>query len=401
VARAVRSVFVRSIYWIVLLASAGVLFVCVWILLPPSHIRLLPLAVGAPELSPLFLGAALALIAVSGLYARLLGTARLALILSLVAGCLAAWPLLRLPATLARFDRDMAALVRHDVTGRAVSFGRMVGREEPANTRVIEGVTFSSPGGSPLKLDIYLPRSAGPFPVVIQVYGGGWQFGSRTDLPWAAAELARRGFAVVAIDYRHAPEWKWPAAEEDVRRSVEWVQSHASQFDGDPARIALLGRSSGAQLSLVAAYRPPRPAIKAVVDIYGPVDFAAGWRHPPNPDPLRIRGILERFLGGTPDAVPRTYADASPISHVSKDAPPTLMIYGARDHVVEVRFGRELDRALKKAGVPSVLLELPWSEHGFDEVRNGLAAQIEMFYVEQFLNWALRARETAPSAGVR
>jgi dipeptidyl aminopeptidase/acylaminoacyl peptidase len=120
------------------------------------------------------------------------------------------------------------------------------------------------------------------------------------------------------------------------------------------------------------------------------VDLAEGWRHPPRPDPANVRGILEAFIGGTPDQKPEHYRHASPITWVSNASAPTLSIYGTRDHIVEARFGRMLDVALKKAGATSVLLELPWSEHSFDAVPNGIGRQIALKYTERFIGWAVR-----------
>jgi acetyl esterase/lipase len=127
-----------------------------------------------------------------------------------------------------------------------------------------------------------------------------------------------------------------------------------------------------------------------VVNYYGPVDLAEGWRRPPDPDPANVRGILEAFIGGTPVRKPEHYRHASPLTWVSRSAAPTLSIYGARDHIVEARFGRMLDSALRNAGATSVLLELPWSEHSFDEVPNGLGREISQYYVERFVAWAIK-----------
>jgi acetyl esterase/lipase len=170
-----------------------------------------------------------------------------------------------------------------------------------------------------------------------------------------------------------------------VRAALAWVRAHASEYGGDAGRLALVGRSAGAQLALLAAYEEGTPRVGAVVSLYGPTDLAEGWRQPPRPDPLGVRGILEAFLGGTPAAVPDAYRDASAISHVRADAPPTFLLYGSRDHIVEARFGRELHARLRAAGASSVLLEIPWAEHAFDAVPFGLGRALSLYYVERFL----------------
>jgi dipeptidyl aminopeptidase/acylaminoacyl peptidase len=101
-----------------------------------------------------------------------------------------------------------------------------------------------------------------------------------------------------------------------------------------------------------------------------------------------VRSIIAQFLGGTPLEVPGQYRDASPITYVRAGLPPTLILHGARDHYVLADFSRDLDRRLRAAGDTSVLLELPWSEHGFDFAFQGIGGQLATYEVERFLDWA-------------
>jgi acetyl esterase/lipase len=94
-------------------------------------------------------------------------------------------------------------------------------------------------------------------------------------------------------------------------------------------------------------------------------------------------------LGGTPDQMPDRYREASPITYVSRRLPPSLLIYGGRDHVVLPRFGAMLNDQLRAAGATSVLLTIPWAEHAFDAIPNGPSGQLSLYYTEQFLEWAL------------
>jgi acetyl esterase/lipase len=213
--------------------------------------------------------------------------------------------------------------------------------------------------------------------------------GAPTSQEWFSRHFAERGYVVVAIDYRHAPEWKWPEQIVDVRTALYWISQDARSFGGDPSRIVLVGRSAGAQLAMRLAYQEGPSSIRGVVNYYGPVDLANGWRNPPRPSPVNVRGILEAFIGGTPDQKPEHYRHASPITWVSKAAAPTLSLYGTRDHIVQARFARALDEALRGAGATSVLLELPWSEHSFDAVPNGMGQLISLSYTERFIAWAV------------
>ena len=379
------------------LATAAVLlFLSAWIVVPAPNRLLLVLGVGAPEVSPWLLVASalvcgLALRGISSSNAMLL-----AFVLAGVAAALFAWPLVQVPATLRTFDAAMreggvfdplqVPAGHHPLSIRAFVAGLDAG-----TPTIARGVAFA-PG---LTLDVYgagragEARGVGGTPVIIQIYGGGWQRGAPDDDGACARYLASRGYVVFAPDYRHAPQSRWPAQIEDIRAALAWVVAHAADYGGDPDRIALVGRSAGAQLAMVAAYERSSPAVRAVVSYYGPVDLAEGWRHPPRPDPLDARSLLETYLGGTPDQMPDRYLAASPISYVSRDVPPTLLLYGSRDHIVEARFARELHSRLRAAGADAVLLEIPWAEHAFDAVPNGLSSQISLFYVERFLAWAM------------
>jgi acetyl esterase/lipase len=385
-----------------LIPALALCFIAIWIVVPPFHRGLVPFSVGAPELSAWFLLASLGVCALSFTMSTVTPTARAALTLAGVAAVLFSYPLVRTPFALTRFDRAMeeglgrdysdeipaakaAALRTHAISPADFVFG--IAR---IDVLVRRGVEFARPEGVPLTLDVYRPAAAGPHPVLIQLYGGAWQRGSPADNASFASWFASTGYVVVAVDYRHAPGATWPAQIQDVREALGWILAHSSEYEADTSRIAFLGRSAGAQLALVAAYQAGSPLVRAVVSYYGPTDLVEGWRQPPRPDPLDVRAILETYLRGTPDSVPVRYREASPVTYVTPRVPPTLLVYGGRDHVVAPRFGRALHDRLRQAGAASVLLEIPWAEHAFDVLPNGLSGQIALYYTERFLAWALR-----------
>ena len=362
---------------VVLVASATLLFLSLWIVVPAPHYRLYPLAVGSPEVSPVLFAGGVLLSIIALRYARRSGSARLALVCAASTSLLSLIPIVQVSTAVARFNRAMAQTTA-DLRGPV-----------PGEIRVTRGVPFSKADGVPLSLDVYQPPANGTYPILMQIYGGSWQNGTPAREEAFARHFAQRGFVVIAIDYRHAPEWKWPEQIVDVRTALYWISQDAAKFGGDASRIVLVGWSAGAQLAMRLAYQEGPSSIRGVVNYYGPVDLADGWRQPPRPDPANVRGILETFIGGTPDQKPEHYRHASPITWVSKASAPTLSIYGSRDHIVEARFGRMLDAALRRAGATSVLLELPWSEHSFDAVPNGMAGRIALHYTERFVAWAV------------
>jgi acetyl esterase/lipase len=360
--------------WGLLAAAAGLAFTATWVVLPAPAYALLPFGIVAPELSPFLCPAALGVAAASW-PCRRRRPGQAAAVLAFTAALVFALPLVQLPATLRRFDAAMSA---EGFDAPSSPLGR-------APTSVRRAVLVGGGGNTPLTADVYARDGVRGAPLVVQVYGGAWQRGRPGDDETFARYLADRGYVVAAIDYRHAPAARWPAQIEDVRTAIGWLRTHAGELGADPARLALVGRSAGAQLALVAAYQDGAPAVAGVVSFYGPVFLADGWRDVPRPDPLDVRTVLETYLGGTPDDVPRQYEAASPVTYLSATAPPTLLVYATRDHIVKVEFARRLEARLRAEGVPVALLEIPWAEHAFDVLPHGLSARVAFAYVERFL----------------
>ena len=324
--------------------AAIVLFLALWGLLPPPTYALLTLSVGAPEVGVWLILPALvaSLLAVTAKPTRLRWPT---LLCATAATLLSIAPLVRFPATSHRFGSVMETAVGGNflcavpasVRGRLRSTSLRLTelftglRSDPV--RVTNGVVVGTANGKPLRASIYQPADSGRYPVVVQIYGGAWQRGSPTDDGAFARYLAAHRYVVVAIDYRHAPQWQWPAQLLDVRTALAWVRTRVAQFDGDASRLALIGRSSGAQLALVAAYTDTLP-IRAVISFYGPVDLIDGYDNPPRPDPLDVQSLEAAYLGGTPTEQRDRYIAASPVSYATTKQPPTLLIYAGRDNVV-------------------------------------------------------------------
>lgn len=373
---------------IVLAATAGLFLLAIWIVVPPPNMVLLPLGVGVPELSPVLLVVAL----VAGALAAIARKSRATTIARILAGAailLFLLPFARYVLAMPAFEKAMTAIAATPDAGTGrfhqLAFGELLRGLEIGESRVVRGVEFARPGGSPLTLTVYGPRVKGPFPTIVQIHGGAWQRGGPDEYSEFAEYFASRGYVVFSITYRLAPRWQWPAQIEDVRAALAWIRAHASEYDADIARTALIGRSAGAQLALVAAYQADAGQVASVISVYGPTDLVEGWRVPPRPDPLGIRPVLEAYLGGTPDQRAEQYREASPVTYVSAKVPATLILHGARDHIVEAKFGRQLHERLQTAGATSVLIELPWAEHAFDALAGGLGGQVSLNYIERFL----------------
>jgi acetyl esterase/lipase len=440
------------------LGSGSLLFLSLWIVVPAPTFSLLPFSVGVPELSPsLWLLSWVALgLAMLGILA---GLSAGPLLLGLLALGLFSVPLLQIPKTVQQAEQTLQPFVlaaqqvspaQTDETSplrqRPIHIGDSLAGIRLDPIQEPEEQVFAQPDGIPLKLRIYKPLYEPParyrdepparyrdepparyrdepparyrdepparyrdeppagvlHPGVLVIYGGAWQRGSPEDNALFNQALAAQGYTVIALDYRHAPQYRFPTQLEDVQAGLRFVQEHAQELGVDRQRMAVMGRSAGAQLALLLAYRAlhdpegygsqPAP-FRAVIDFYGPVDLAAGYTNPPQPDPIDTRAVLEAFLGGSPATQPELYRQASPIHQVRPQLPPTLLIYGGRDHVVQPKYGQLLAERLQQNGNKALLIRIPWADHAFDAVFQGLSSQLALYASEHFLAGILKTEE--------
>ena len=382
--------------WLALVIGLGAIWFAAWIYLPAPNYFFLTFSVGGPEISAWLIVASVLGVAIALVDARGSTVARVALGLSLVALYLAAGVWIRVPKAIRQADdelRQMSAEPLMPLRAKPIVALDLFRHIPLGDAKIVRGVSFASPAGVQLHADVYRPPRDGTFPIVVQVYGGAWQRGAPSDFSNFAASLASSGYVVIAIDYRHAPEWQWPAQIEDVRAALSWIAKHAAEYGGDPNKIVLIGRSAGAHLATMAAWAGSPVKIRGVVSYYGPVDLVESYRRPPRPDPLDVRSVEAALIGASLEEMPSRYADASTITHVGTGTtplPPTLLIYGGRDHIVEAKYGKTIVNALRARGTQVGYIELPWADHAFDEVSNGPSSQIALYYTERFIAWAVQ-----------
>jgi acetyl esterase/lipase len=297
-----------------------------------------------------------------------------------------------------RYEQEIPEEMRRRVAKARWSLTNTVGgRRRVAKAKVTPDVVYRDTPSRPLKLDIYQPyvepAVGDRYPAIIVVHGGSWQRGDKKDIfAMHRRYLANQGYVVFAIQYRLSSEAKWPAQLEDVQAAIRWVKGCADEYRVDPQRVALLGRSSGGHLALLAAYRPDEAAehgvdtrVRAVVAMYPPTDLRL-WPSMPNT-------AITDFLGGSTREIPHIYADASPIEFVGDNLPPTLILQGYMDNLVFPAHAEALHNRLAATNTPAAVLRVPWGRHGFDALMSGLGAQLSQYHMDRFLAWSLY-RET-------
>ena len=242
------------------------LFLSLWTVLSAPTLSLLLLGVAVPEMSPWLVGMnAIALVFLVSL--RRGGRAVTPLLIcSLLALVLSLLPLLQVRATQKQFSTAMDAQLGTDYLQNVPAQIREAMRPRPwvlwdvfrqiplKPVRIERGIVFARPDGVPLTLNTYHPQAKGRYPGVIIIYGGAWQGGSPNNDENFSRYLAHQGYAVISIDYRHAPEYQFPVQLEDVRTAISYIRDGAETLEVDRDRLAIMGRSAGAHLAMLAAY---------------------------------------------------------------------------------------------------------------------------------------------------
>jgi acetyl esterase len=219
-------------------------------------------------------------------------------------------------------------------------------------------ITYSRPDGRPLLMDAFIPTGQGPFPGVIMVHGGGWETGDKvTTLSPLLEPLARADFAWFSIDYRLAPYYHIPDELDDLRAAIRYVRAHPDWFHVDPNRVAALGESSAGHVVAEVASEPcPGCEVQAVVSFYGVYDLTKLAGQP------SWKSWVPHWF-----AIPslETLEEYSPISHVSAQLPPILLIQGTDDPL----YPGTMDYAarLKEAHARYKLIILQGAPHGMEE----------------------------------
>ena len=253
-------------------------------------------------------------------------------------------------------------------------------------TTVHEGITYAEREAGEMKLDLYLPESESP-PLVVYVHGGGWIAETRSNVPEPERYAAEWDCAIASVSYRlqdvprtldgeemydpdnPTPRGAFPDHFVDVKAAIRWLRANADDYGYDASRVATWGASAGGHLALLAGVvedvtalgdafadeleKTVAPeasgAVQAVVSWYGAADFTLGEG---------VEGLVPLVLGGARSEHPDRYAQASPVTHVTPESPPALLMHGREDEVVDVEHSRRFFDALDEAGVNAVFYEL-------------------------------------------
>ncbi|BAQ63490.1 alpha/beta hydrolase [Geminocystis sp. NIES-3709] len=385
-------------FFIILFFALIGLFLSLWIIIPAPNLFLLPFGVAVPEISP-FLVIFNSLVLLLSIYLR--ESWYISIAISTISLILTLLPLIQIPNTIKKFDQEIELKLGEDYLKSIPKSIQEKMRSDPfiwkdilrgipqKKIRIKRGIEFAKFGETSLKLNIYQPLLEGKYPTLIMIYGGAWRKGSPDSDERFSCYITHQGYTVITLDYRHAPKYHFPTQLEDINRGLKYIKDNASHLNIDINNIAIMGRSAGGQLAFLTAYEPQEITFKALINYYSPINLTQAYQFPAVPDPINTRKVLEDYLGGKPDEIPDKYKQASPINHIKKNLPLTLLIYPERDHIVPVKVADIISNKLTDFDNCHVLLTIPWAEHAFDAIFSGISNQIALYYTERFLAYAL------------
>ena len=246
----------------------------------------------------------------------------------------------------------------------------------PVGTVVHRDLAYVPGGHERQKLDLYLPRAAGPLPLIVWIHGGAFRMGSKVDrVPF---EMLEQGYAIASLNYRLSQHALFPAQIEDCKAAVRWLRAHAETYGLDPLHFAAWGESAGGHLAAmlgtaghernfdVGEHLEHSSHVQAVLDFFGPTDFLQMDAHrlpegmvhdaPDSPE--------SQLVGGPIQDRPAEVARANPVTYVTSEAPPFLIVHGDRDPLVPYHQSVLLAEALRAASVPCRFYTVAGAGHG-------------------------------------
>lgn len=274
---------------------------------------------------------------------------------------------------------------------------------KPAGAEVERNVIYGMHSGAALLLDVHRPTRSNGHGVVF-IAGSGWQadpgYGARpikeTQVDLWGPPLTAAGYSVFAVNHRGSPGFHYPAALEDVQRAIRFVRANATRYGIDAARLGGLGGSSGGNLIALAAMRAApgiaddsdavnrEPAtLQAIVLRAAVTDL----RNLPTPQgAYYVVSYMETPPGDSP-AAKALYDAASPVTQVRPGAPPTLLIHGDADALIPYQLSVDMEAALRRAGTPARLINVPGGVHGADFGAGGKAHPEWPNYYAETVAW--------------
>ena len=190
----------------------------------------------------------------------------------------------------------------------------------------------------------------------MMVHGGSWSARDKADMNAISRVLVKNGYAVLNLNYRFAPTWKYPAQLADMQQALKWIADNAETYHLDLERVNTWGYSSGAHLAaLIASYNYSENSLLADIEGLPRIRAVVAGGIPADLRKYEDGPIVRRFLGDSQAKLPQVYADASPAFHISANDPPVFIYHGKMDMLVKRDEPEDYFEALQNQGIDSEL----------------------------------------------
>lgn len=287
----------------------------------------------------------------------------------------------------------------------------------PPGVRLERDLAYIPGGDEAQRLDLYLPEQASgkALPLIVHIHGGGWRGGRKFPCP--VAGMAAKGYAVASVEYRFSQVATFPAQIQDCQAAIRWLRAKAADYGIDPERVGVVGASAGGHLSAlvgtaggtgtfpaIGGHEDRSDRVQAVCDIFGPADFTTVVRQAS--EDKNVKNAFQfnsptdpySLLIGAPLEDREKSRAVSPVTFVSEDDPPFLILHGTHDALVPYAQSVQFEEALEGAGVAVWLQTLPGAGHGGPAFTRAPVLQLIQNFFDKHLRGAAVEIELVPEA---
>ncbi len=275
------------------------------------------------------------------------------------------------------------------------------------DVKVERDVVYANIDGLKLRMDIARPTTPGPHPAVVGFHGGAWKYGNKADLSRSTIgffdfggtggrslieTVAKDGYVAVSVQYRLAPDHKWPAQIEDAKTAIRFLRENAKAYDIDPEHMGAFGFSAGGHIAALLGttdsddgldgklYPNQSSEVQCVVDYFGPTDMTLYAE-----SPGLEKGYMVPLFGKKMAAAPDIYKQASPLYHVKKTNAPILICHGTADLIVPIIHSERFLDKLEAAKVPCRMISVKGKGHGWTGDPAVECRKESMKFMDQYL----------------
>ena len=220
-------------------------------------------------------------------------------------------------------------------------------KAEQAKSVQISDIVYAGKDGDEVHLDLYIPVSKPPVPVIVYIHGGAFQTGSKSAMFIDTDLFTSRDYAVASIDYRLYPNSEFPAQIHDCKAAIRWLRANGSKYGIDPSRIGVLGESAGGYLAVLLG------VTNGLKELEGDRGF--------NSESSRVDAVCDMYAPVHVDVVNKM---PDPLKFISESSPPFLIIHGKKDSIVQYKQSEILNNALSSAHISSELILIDKADHG-------------------------------------